>query len=240
MVLTRARTATGIEGLDALIEGGFQERKSYLICGEPGTGKTTFCLQFLLQGLRQDEGGVYVSIDEKPAHLIEDADALGWELTPFLDRQQLLILDASPYFTNLRLGKEKEVDVRQIVADLNKHARTVGAKRLVIDPVAPLIFRTESQAGIMEYIRSLIFALDDNLGCTTLLTSHMATGSERLSQFGVEEFIVSGIVLLRIVRVQSRYIRTLFVRKMRGTAVDLSEYSFEIVRPRGIVLRQAV
>ena len=238
--MPRGRTPSGIEGLDGLIEGGFQERKSYLICGEPGTGKTTFCLQFLLKGLDLGEPSVYVTIDEKPSHLIEDAQAMGWDLTPYLDRNQLLILDASPYFTNLRLGKEKEVDVRQIVSDLGKHVKSLGAKRLVIDPVAPLIFREETQAGIMEYIRSLVFSIEDNLGCTTLFTSHMITGSERLSRFGVEEFIVSGIVLLRIVRAQNRYIRTLFVRKMRGTAVDLAEYSFDIIRPRGIVLRQAI
>jgi circadian clock protein KaiC len=226
--------------LDGLIEGGFQDRKTYLICGEPGTGKTTFCLQFLLKGLGQGEPGVYVTIDEKPAHQVEDADAMGWALAPFLDRNQLVILDASPYFTNVRLGKEQELDVRHIVSDLGKQVRSIGARRLVIDPIAPLVFREESHAGIMEYIRSLIFSIEDNLGCTTLLTSHMLSESERLSRFGVEEFIVSGIVLLRIVRSQNRYIRTLFVRKMRGTAVDLTEYSFDIIRSRGIVLRQPV
>lgn len=236
----RARVTTGVEGLDSLIEGGLQERKSYLVCGEPGTGKTIFGLQFLRTGLEAGEPGVYVSIDEKPAHVLEDAQALGWDLGPHLERQRLLILDASPYFTNLRLGKEREIEVRQVVADLGKQVRAQGAKRLVIDPVAPLVSRVDSQASILEYVRSLIFSLEDNVGCTTLLTSHIAPGSERLSQFGVEEFIVSGIILLRIVRTQSRFIRTLFVRKMRGTAVDLSEYSFDIVRNRGIVLRQAV
>lgn len=238
--MTRARVATGVEGLDALIEGGFQAQKAYLVCGEPGTGKSTFCLQFLLQGLTQGEGGVYVTIDEKPAHLVEDALAMGWDLAPYLEKKRLLILDASPYFTNLRLGKEHELDSRQIVTDLGKHVRAVGAKRLVIDPVAPLVFREDGQLGVMEYIRSLLFSLEDNLGCTTLLTSYSGVGSGRLSHFGVEEFVVSGIILLRIVRAQNRYIRTLFVRKMRGTAVDLSEYGFDIVRPRGIVLRQAV
>lgn len=238
--MMRARIPTGIDGLDGLIEGGLQERKTYLVCGEPGTGKTTFCLQFLLKGLAQGGGAVYVTIDEKPSHLVEDAQAMGWDLTPHLDQKRLLILDASPYFTSVRLGKDREVDVRQLVSDLSRHAKSVGAVRLVIDPIAPLIFREERQAALMEYVRGLLFAIEDNLGCTTLLTSHVTTGSDRLSFFGVEEFVVSGIILLRIVRAQNRYIRTLFVRKMRGTAVDLSEYSFDMVRPRGIVLRQAV
>ena len=236
--MARQRISTGIEGLDNLIEGGLQENKSYLICGEPGTGKTILCLQFILHGLQNSESGVYVSIDEKPEHLIEDAAALGWDLQSHVDAGRLLILDVSPFFTGIRLGKEKQIDVRQIITDLSKHVKRMNAKRLVIDPVAALAFERDAVSAMQEYIRSLFFSIDDNLGCTTLMTSHIRPGSHELSHYGVEEFFASGIIWLKLIKPAQKYVRTLFVRKMRGTATDLSEYAFEILSNRGIVIRQ--
>jgi len=66
-----SRISTGITELDAVIEGGLIKGKTYLVVGEPGTGKTVFGLQFLMSGLLQKEKGLYVAIDEKPAEVIE-------------------------------------------------------------------------------------------------------------------------------------------------------------------------
>ena len=63
--MKRKRTATGIPELDTLIEGGLRAGKTYLVIGEPGTGKTVFGLQFLVSGLMDKEKGLYVAIDEK-------------------------------------------------------------------------------------------------------------------------------------------------------------------------------
>ena len=60
------RIPTGIPELDMLIEGGLRAGKTYLVVGEPGTGKTVFGLQFLVNGLMEKEKGLYVAIDEKP------------------------------------------------------------------------------------------------------------------------------------------------------------------------------
>jgi KaiC/GvpD/RAD55 family RecA-like ATPase len=50
--MDKKRIPTGIPGLDPMIEGGFPVGKSYLVTGEPGSGKTIFCMQYILQGLR--------------------------------------------------------------------------------------------------------------------------------------------------------------------------------------------
>ena len=68
------RVSTGIAGLDPLIGGGFLYGKVYLVSGESGTGKTIFGLQYLYDGLIRAENGIYVSGDEKPNHLIIDAE----------------------------------------------------------------------------------------------------------------------------------------------------------------------
>jgi hypothetical protein len=67
------RVPTGIVELDALIEGGLRAGKTYLVVGEPGTGKTVFGLQFLVNGLMEKEKGLYVAIDEKPADVLDQA-----------------------------------------------------------------------------------------------------------------------------------------------------------------------
>ncbi len=223
-----SRVSTGIEGLDGLMSGGFQQDKVYLISGEAGTGKTIFCLQYALAGVGRGENAVYISLDEKPLHLVEDAESLGWDLKRYIIEKRITLLDVTPYFTHIRIGKEKSVDVLAVVSDLTKQIEGIKATRLVIDPIAPLIFGQEGTARVQEYIRSLIFSIEDNLECTTLITSGIPSGTSRISQYDVEEFVVSGIIVLGVNRLQGRRIRTLYIRKMRGTPIDLNDHAFEI------------
>lgn len=194
-------------------------------------------MQFLLAGAIKGENGVYITIDEKPAHLIEDAEALGWEIRPHIESGRLSIFDVSAYFSRVRTNS-KNLNVSNIINELTRLVANTKASRLVIDPVAPLVADLANLSDVQEYIRSLIFSIEDNLKCTTLLTSPVAIGSNKLSQFGVEEFAVSGIILLRLVKQERDWVRTIFVRKMRSTATPLNEYSFQIVSRRGLVIRQ--
>ncbi len=236
-MMANQRVTTGIDGLDVLLSGGLVPKRSYLICGEPGTGKTIMCLQYLLDGIKKGEKGMFVSIDEKPDHLIEDAASLGWDLKAKIDEGSLQILDVSSYFTDTKLGKEGKLEAQRVTEELSKHIEKMNIKRLVIDPVAPLVSKADVISDIQEYIRKLIFLIEDT-GCTTLCTSHVPVGSVKLSQYDMEEFVVAGIILLRLMKPEKKYVRTLFVRKMRSTAFDLSEWTFDIAKDKGIVLRQ--
>ncbi len=238
--MANQRVSTGIEKLDELIGGGLIKGRSYLIAGEPGTGKTLFSLQYVLNGIQKGENGIYVSIDEKPEHVIEDAKSMGWDIEAEIKKEKMQILDVTPYFAKARGEKKELIDVDQIASDLTRYVKKIGAKRLVIDPIAPLVSTLEDISEIRSYIKQLIFGLEEKTGCTVLLTSHVPVGTARLSQYDIEEFVVSGIFLLKLVKPEKKYVRTLFVRKMRGTATDLSEYTFDIVKEKGLVLRQAL
>jgi circadian clock protein KaiC len=74
------RMATGIEGLDNVLEGGFPANRIYLVEGDPGTGKTTLGLQFLLEGVRLGEPGLYVTLSETKEELQAVAQSHGWNL----------------------------------------------------------------------------------------------------------------------------------------------------------------
>lgn len=240
---TVKRVTTGIAKLDTLLSGGLVENKVYLIAGEPGAGKTIFCLGFIWEGLKRGESAVYVTIDEKPADIINDAKALGWDLQEYINKKKLAILDISPYLIKapsiLKSRQNEEVDVRRLIADLSKYVRESGAKRLVFDPIVPFIYHSKSNTETQEYIRSLLFSLEDSIGCTVLVSSPIPVGTKKLSMFGTEEFVVSGVILLAL-SYDGELRRTLFVRKMRQTAVELVRYSFDIVDGRGIVLRNPI
>jgi len=235
--MKQKRVATGIPGLDPLLEGGFPAGKSYLLTGSSGTGKSIFCMQFLLKGLNDGEKAVYVVVDEKPRDILEHAASLGWDLRKFIDNKQLLILDASAYFAaHVESEREREVDLQKTVTDLAAYVKRMEASRVVIDPVGPLVMLGESTTRVQEHVRILVHSLQENLDSTNVLTSYSIANSGCAAQSGVEEYLVEGVLVFLVSRSQNRIVRTLSIRKMRGTAADLMEYSFTIKKGKGIVL----
>lgn len=234
------RLLSGIEGLDQLLYGGFPKGRAYLIAGEPGTGKTLFSLQYLLEGLKNGESAVYITIDEKPEHIILDAESLGWDLQPYLKNGQFKIIDVTNYFASTKIGEKQDIKTEQVIYDILNYVKKQNAHRLAIDPIAPVVFNPQNNMNeIVEYIRKLVFAIEENSECTTLITSYIPVGSDKVSPHGIEEFVSSGIIVLKLKKNnQGKNIRTITVRKMRGTRIELSEYSFEILPDRGLVLRQ--
>ncbi len=231
------RVKTGIHGLDPLIEGGFPAGRTYLVCGEAGAGKTTFALQYIYSGALEDEPGVYLTIDEKPKHIVEDALSLGWDLEKLMDENKLLIAEISPYFEDV-----EKISVERIVDEIKSFLAQSGAKRLAIDPLAPLILRSEkavdpltAEMKVRNYIRGLIHNLDE-LGVTTVATSEIPTGTNRLSRYGVEEFVASGVIVLALRRSEMGFQRELYIRKMRGVNHSMNVYTFIIQGERGIVI----
>src|SRR3954468_16489905 len=76
----RRLVATGIAGLDDILGGGFTPDRVYLVEGNPGSGKTTLALQYLLEGRRLRESGLYVTLSETRVELHDVASSHGWSL----------------------------------------------------------------------------------------------------------------------------------------------------------------
>ena len=231
------RVSTGVAGLDPLIGGGFLAGKVYLVSGESGTGKTIFGLQYLHQGLIEGENGIYISGDEKPGHLIVDAESLGWNFRKYVEQRKLGLVDISPYFYGMRSSKTAEVDVLTVINDLQKHVKEIGAKRIVIDTIAPLVLGQENLPYIQGYTKNLVSSIEDSLECTVVITSGILSGSTSLSRYGVEEFVAEGVIVLSISSFGCHRARMLSIRKMRSTYSDLKDHFFEIVPQRGIVIK---
>ncbi len=234
--MNQERVPTGIIGLDELMAGGLQKGKTYLVSGEAGTGKTIFCIQYILHGLSRGENCVYLTIDEKPEHLIQDAASFGWDLETPIEKKRLCLIDLTPEFSELRLGKfEGTVEHEKVVEEIRSLVKKMKAKRLVIDPIVPMFASSQNQFQLREYIRRLMFSLDD-IGTTNLVSSFIMTGTNMISRFGVEEFFASGVIVLKLEREEDVYNRVLLIRKMRGTPIDLRVRRFNIDSNSGLIL----
>jgi KaiC/GvpD/RAD55 family RecA-like ATPase len=232
------RATTGVPGLDALVGGGFPGGRAVLVCGAPGTGKTTLAMQFLAAGIAGGTPGVMVTVDQKARHVVEDAGRFGWDFDGAMQKKALAILDPAPYFT---AGREpgKRLEARQLTAELARRTRELGAGRLVIDSLASLLPAGTPPDDTRDFLRTLVFAIEDNLGCATVLTwsDHGRGDGAALTAQAQAETLASGIVDLQTVRTNDgRYHRRLVVRKMRGTAAEPQERAYSIRPGIGLTL----
>src|SRR3954452_16122287 len=99
------RVATGIVGLDAVLGGGLPRDRFYLVQGDPGVGKTTLALQFLLEGRRVGEPGLYVTLGETPDELAGVAESHGWSL------EGITVFEVSTGESEEDLREEESYDV---------------------------------------------------------------------------------------------------------------------------------
>ena len=233
------RASTGIPHLDAAIGGGFPRNRAVVLCGAAGTGKTTFGLEFLLDGLAAGEPGIFVTADEKPRHLLEDAARFEWDLEPPMARGVLTVLDAAPFHTASRgrHGHLPGIDARQVASDLVEEVSRIGARRLVVDSITSLVPPDMTRGAAHDYLRCLIQSLEDNAGCTTLLTCRGAASDPQGSCHAARG-LATGVLELRLARSRGGFTRTLRVRKMRATAIEPVEFQFHMAPGWGLVLAE--
>jgi circadian clock protein KaiC len=231
--MTLERISTGISGLDALLDGGYIRGRSYVVTGDAGTGKTTACLQFLASSLASGEKVLYLTVDERPAEILESAAAFSWDLQSYIQSKSLAILDAGPLFENRGGSATDQMSPQKMVTDLGTYAKNLGATILIVDPLTPLLRPMNSNGSGQEHARALIQLIKSHLNTTNLFTSH-DPGSD--SGTGVEQYLASGVLLLRASESNGGFERTMTIKKMRNTPVQPGHYAFALVPNQGFVL----
>ncbi len=229
------RVSTGIPKLDKMLGGGLLRGRTYLVTGETGVGKTILSLRFLLEGLRNGEQCIYVSLDERIDGVLRGALSLGWNFWDYIDQRLFFPFEFRLFTSDLkRFGKESKafVDAIEKIA----HGRQIS--RIVFDPISALAIGAREEFIVREYLREIINMMEERLGATTMLTCDIPTGSNRLSRFGFEEFLSSGVIVLGIVRFRGKLLKTIYVRKMRWSKADPAIYTFEIRPIEGIVIKE--
>ena len=237
-MLQTERTPTGISALDSLLEGGLPRGRSTLVTGEPGTVKSIFALQFIVDGLKRGEKCIFVAADEEPADILEQAASMGWDLERHVETRELAILNAGAYLSSLPGGgRERHIDVHKAVNDLAGFVNQLGASRLALDPAGPFVLLRDSGIRIQDQTRLLIKLLRSTMRTTNLLTSYSVPRTGERTMHGIEEYLVAGAIVLEMVWKNGSLVRSLIIEKMRCTDVRPLQLEFEIVKGQGIVIQ---
>ncbi|MBI4210409.1 MAG: ATPase [Candidatus Diapherotrites archaeon] len=216
------RVATGISGFDELVEGGFPEGRSVLLSGGCGTGKTIFCTQYIYNGVKKfGDPGIYVTLDERPELIRQDMLRFGWDLKKLEDSDKLQIIDGS--LAKIGMPSEEEFsmpatgfDIDKLLLEILRTTKRIGAKRLVIDSIPALGFNFQNENDVRNAILKLSYLLM-RMGVTTIMTSEISDGANKFGKYGIEEYVVDGVLVMHYLGIGTRSNRTLHIRKMRAT-----------------------
>jgi KaiC/GvpD/RAD55 family RecA-like ATPase len=180
------RIETGISGFDELIQGGLISGRVYLLSGTPGSGKTTFCVQFLAAGGINNEPGLYVSLSESVDNIISDMSNYNFKIKGLLNLNRIAFLDLGPEMEyglydsmhqsimpglDESVGYDPELSAPTPVKIFERIAQYVKEdkiERLVIDSLSSIRFSSENFAQadkeLSRFVRNL-----KKLDCTTIL-----------------------------------------------------------------------
>ena len=222
------RIRTGIQGFDDLIQGGLIPNRVYIVAGPPGAGKTTFGIHFLVQGAKEGERGLYVSLTEDPRNIIEDMSTFSFNLRRYTLAGLILFVDMGPLSLQYMNAVRNKSSMKSTYADevfkkISALVKMKDVKRIVIDSVLTLKYGSGSDEDQNREIARFFRSLKD-LKATTLILSEMTD----LSNYSPEHYMAHGVIFLHNFLNGNTMTRALQVIKMRGTNHDCDMHKMEI------------
>lgn len=225
------RVKTGVPGLDELIEGGLIPNSTILLKGECGTGKTIFCLQFLTYGASHGEPGVLLSVEENKKDILRESAKFGWDLEALEKQGKLAII-------------ERQTQYSLTISKLERTARHLGAKRVVIDSIPALFSSYPNELRPSEWrsaFHLLCQLLTGSCDCTAVLITEDAWSKN----VPYEEYVPKGVLELHFKMIEGIARKFLLVKKMREVRhskrvhlYEITDKGFTIFMPRKLQMEE--
>ena len=218
------KISMGIEGLDNVLEGGLPENHVYLIEGEPGTGKTTLALQFLLEGAARGEAVLYVTLSETKNELINVARSHEWSLDGLTIYELIPTDESLKPESQYTIFHPSEIELNETTSSILREVERINPKRVVFDSLSEMRLLARDPLRYRRQILALkqYFAPRD---CTVVLLDDKTADVNDLQVHS----IVHGVLKLEHLAVEySAERRRLRISKLRGTRFRGGYHDFNI------------
>jgi len=206
------RCQTGIPGFDAICQGGFVRNSNNVIVGGPGSGKTTFLLQFLWEGINKyNENGLYCSFEPDILEVLNDAQGFGWDFSKLAQEGKVQFLKFSPL-----------TSINELKGELTRLISKHEIKRICFDPVSVLALNLSDGGKIREVIFDLV-SLMKRLNVTSILADESFESehynlSGDWSKTDILRFLTDSVTTFYEGGIQGVSDRALRINKMRRTS----------------------
>jgi len=205
---------TGILGLDNMLGGGIPSEHIVTVIGPPGTGKSTFALQFIYAGLQNSENCMYMSLEESEENIIKTASILNWDLQQYITKKKLTLVYLS------KLDLKATIDL--IENDLPKLFKLYNVKRLAIDSVTLYEMMHDSDSERRNHLFNLTQIVKE-MAITTVMISEVSNENPYHSRYGLVEYIVDGVIILKQVRQSDKGAVTTVIEVSKMRHIDHSK-----------------
>ncbi len=209
---------SGTPGLDELLTiGGFANKSSVLVSGEPGTGKSIVALQYIYNGARlYGEPGIYVTSEQTVEKVKENAKKLGMDLDD-LEAKGFIKIMKIPVTHGYELAPDALV----------KEIKNSNIKRVAVDSITPLEYLSSDVRNFRARILGFIEVLT-GMGITLMVTAEKKKTDFDNMEYTPEDFLFDGLVLMGRTRTAISFQRVLSIVKMRGTSHSEDLHPVEI------------
>jgi circadian clock protein KaiC len=218
------RLATGIEGLDNILLGGFPADRIYLVEGQPGTGKTTLALQFLMEGVRHGESSLYVTLSETKEELHAVARSHGWSLNGVSIHELVPLDETLKPEAQYTIFHPSEIELSETTNAVIQEVERLNPKRVIFDSLSEMRLLARDA---LRYRRQILALKQYFIGrqCTVLLLDDKTSDSHDLQL----QSIVHGVLSLDHLAIEyGAERRRMRIIKMRGSRFRGGYHDFNI------------
>jgi len=214
------KIATGIPGFDELTHGGLPRNRTTLLKGGPGSGKTVFALQSLVNAIRRRrEPGIFVAFEESTQEISANAATFDWGL-PALSRKKLFFLDAHLSPEVVQAG---EFDLKGMLAMLKAKKEELGAEWIVFDGIDVLLTLLQNPVAEMREIYRIRDWLADN-EVSAIITAKVDGDTSEVVSYGFLQFMVACVIGLERRLEYGVPVHRIEITKYRGSDFTAGEF----------------
>ncbi|MBN2368002.1 AAA family ATPase [Candidatus Woesearchaeota archaeon] len=231
---------TGITGFDEMMTRGIPKGSQILVSGGPGTLKTTFCMQVLVNAAKENKKCLYLTFEESVQNILRNFHDYGWDLSGLIKSGNLVIIHQDPF----KMSRSVETLLAQargeLLIDVNE------AKNLVPENMKPHLVVVDSLSaisagffgrdeGYRAYI-SQIFDTFRKLNTTSFMITEIEYSTTKYSKSGVEEFLADAVFVNYNMIQGSQRINATEIVKLRGSEHKKKIVPLKAIPQKGIVV----